>query len=377
MLTFFERQAVLRGDYEASSLRSIAQERSVPDFGFNPFHRQGLLYKPFLDHETPHSVRWPGGKLFAVCLTHDVDRVTEADCFQALRHIRTVLRSRPSLGGAELAFQIGLAARRFLLATWRAGRVDPLWCYERWLEAEDRVGARSTFFFFPDNVSLAHFSDLSYSFEDDIGFRGQKMTVAEFMRTLAKEGWEVGLHGSWHAASSLPELKAQKTRVEKVIGQSVTSVRQHWLHYDIQTTPRVHADAGFRFDSTLGFNDNVGFRFGTSFPWPLTDRQTHAVLPVWEIPLIAQDTALLNPLKGLRLDLETAFSYIMQLTDEVMRVGGVLTLSFHPENIHPRRCPGWFELYERVLAELKARDPWFATICQVGEHCLQNAATHS
>jgi hypothetical protein len=371
-LTTFDRNAVLRGTVEAESLPPSNHGRAVPDFAFNPLYRCGLLYKPFLDYESPHKIKWPGGKAFAVCLTHDVDRVTEVSCRHAVRHVCTTLKSQPPLSRTEQVLQIALAVRRFALAVLRTGRPDALWCYERWLDAEEHVGARSTFFFFPDNASLPHFSDLSYSFDDIIRFRGQKTTVADLMRELANGGWEVGLHASWHAANNTEELKAQKLRIEQVLGQPVMSTRQHWLRYDIQRTPSTHAAARLRFDSTLGFNNNVGFRFGTCFPWTLTDLQTNLSLPVCEIPLIAQDTALLNPHKGLRLDSDTAFSYMMQLAEEVMRVGGVLTLSFHPENIHPQRCPGWFDLYVRILAELKARDPWFATIRQVGEHWLKN-----
>jgi hypothetical protein len=71
------------------------------------------------------------------------------------------------------------------------------------------------------------------------------------------------------------------------------------IHYDIRVTPAAHAAAGFKYDSTLGFNDNVGFRFGTCYPWRLYDLKREEDLPVIEIPLIVQDGAMLNPGKGL------------------------------------------------------------------------------
>ena len=76
---------------------------------------------------------------------------------------------------------------------------------------------------------------------------------------------------------------------------------QHFLHYDIRTTPAVHAEAGSKYDSTIGFNDNVGFRFGTCYPYHLYDLKAEKELPIMEISLIIQDGAMLNPVKGMRL----------------------------------------------------------------------------
>jgi len=67
------------------------------------------------------------------------------------------------------------------------------------------------------------------------------------------------------------ELKRQKRALEKALDHEVVSIRQHYLHYDIRITPAVHGEAGFKYDSTLGFNDNAGFRFGTCYPWHFYD----------------------------------------------------------------------------------------------------------
>jgi hypothetical protein len=364
MLSNLDRNAVLSGDVEAQSLPADLSHPPVPDFAFNALYRRGLLYTPVFD-DGPKP-QWPGNRPFAVCLTHDLDVVSEAGCGQAWRKARTVLAGH----APDKVLQLGLAARRFAQAATRFGRPDPLWKFEKWLEVEAAVGARSTWFVFPDNVGRRHFTDCSYSFDQRIVFRGRRTTVGEFVRTLDREGFEIGLHASWNAYDDLTELSRQKQRVEELVGHEIVSVRHHWLHYDIRKTPAVHVATKFRYDSTLGFNDNVGFRYGTCRPWRLTDLATQQPLPMLEIPLIAQESALLNPSKGLRLDVEQAFSYLMQLTDEIAAVGGVFTLSFHPDIIHPVRCRGWFDLYEQILSELKSRNPWFATIRQVGEYWL-------
>ena len=91
------------------------------------------------------------------------------------------------------------------------------------------------------------------------------------IREIDRQGWEIGLHSSWYSFDDVDELKRQKEALESALGHEVISIRQHYLHYDIRVTPVVQAAAGFKYDSTLGFNDNVGFRFGTCYPYHLYD----------------------------------------------------------------------------------------------------------
>jgi len=139
-------------------------------------------------------------------------------------------------------------------------------------------------------------------------------------------------------------------------------VRQHFLHYDIRISPRVQAEAGLKYDATLGFNDNIGFRFGTCYPFRLYDLKEEKELAIIEVPLIIQDGAMLNPQKGMRLDEDTAFQYIVQLTKAVENVGGILTLLWHPNAIIDP--PRW-NLYIRSLAHFKEMNACFCIMSEL------------
>jgi peptidoglycan/xylan/chitin deacetylase (PgdA/CDA1 family) len=169
---------------------------------------------------------------------------------------------------------------------------------------------------------------------------------------------------SWYSFDDVNELKKQKEALEKALGHEVISIRQHYLHYDIRVTPAVHAKADFKYDSTLGFNDNVGFRFGTCHPWHLYHLKAEEELSITEIPLIIHDVAMLNPDKGMRLDEDTAFQYINQITEAVEKVGGVLTLLWHPDSIIKE---DWWNLYLRTLYYLKKKDVWFGVVREIGQ----------
>jgi len=362
-------QLLLQGRYEVERLpKDFSPERIVPDFAFNVLNPLGLLYRPVVDED--YLARggakpiWPEGKPFAVCLTHDVDMVSLYSFQQTAR-----TRAECLVNGASLSKRFrgivgwGMDIAR---AITHANSSDPLHCYERWLEVEEKVGARSTFFFWPGwkAVDKHHPSDCLYDMEDRVVFDGQRCTVAEMIREIDRRGWEIGLHPSWYSFNDVDEMKRQKEALEKVLGRDVVSVRQHFLHYDIRVTPRVQAAAGLKFDATLGFNDNIGFRFGTCYPWQLYDLQAEKELSITEIPLIIQDGAMLNPAKGMRLDEDAAFQYVMQITEVVENVGGVLTLLWHPSYITNPEC---WNIYFRILECLEQKNAWFGTVRKVAE----------
>ena len=360
---------LLQGRYEAARLpKDFTPEQIVPDFAFNVLNTLGLLYRPVVDEaylaNGGSKPGWPKGKPFAVCLTHDVDFVTLYSQRQLCRAGARMLQNAKNW--KQMAKTIFFLGQECILTSLRKTTTDPLHCYERWLTVEAAVGARSTFFFWPgwSSVRKHHSSDCTYELSDRISFDRQKCTVAEMIQEIDRRGWEIGLHPSWYSFDNADEMKRQKEFLEKALGYDIVSVRQHLLHYDIRVTPRIQAEAGLRYDSTLGFNDNVGFRFGTSYPWKLYDLKAEMELPITEIPLIIQDGAMLTPEKGMRLDEDTAFQYIKQITEAVDRVGGVLTLLWHPNYIFN---PSWWHLYQRSLEYLKEKNAWFGSVRDIGK----------
>ncbi|TKR25240.1 hypothetical protein DM868_10745 [Natronomonas salsuginis] len=356
-------------------LDDIDLDSKVPDFGYSPFNRSETLYRPVLDPER-ESPTWPGDASFAVCLTHDVDTVTEHSIRQTYRRLVNTARCREQLSLDAYVQKVSESFLRLGYDTIKSLQLgsDPLHQYERWLNIESSVKGTSTFFFIADERTARHHTDTHYSFSDTVVFDQETMTVGEMIREIDDRGWEIGLHPTWPSYDDPKELERQKSRLESVLDHEVKSVRQHFLHYDIGQTPRAHADAGFQYDSTLGFNDNVGFRFGTSYPWQLYDLEAEESLPLIEIPLVIQDNALLNQSKGLRLDVETAFEYVKQIAAEVKSVGGVLTLLWHPSSISNRE---WRSLYTRVLEYLKEEGAWFGSVREIGEHWKQQSDVFS
>jgi hypothetical protein len=342
------------------------------EWRFGHAQREGNLYRPWLDEAMQAAAgggtdksRWPGGKKWALCLTHDVDVVSQRETgLSPWRAVRT------ELGGPRdwnrLATRTLRAAARTLRSPWRRGG-DPVWCFERWLETEAAHGFKSSWLFFPSRITRRHRDDCYYKFGDVLEFEGRRMTVRDLMRHLATNGYDVGLHGSCRTFDDSAMLLQQRQEIEEACGQPVVSTRQHYLRYSAAISPRVHAAAGVAVDSTQGFNFSVGFRAGTCFPYWCWDHSANRSLSVLEVPLVIMDTCLFGP-AGLEYDEAMAVAHTVEIMDRVRAAGGVLTLNWHPNNI---TIPGFFSSYCAVLAEAARRDPWCGTLRDIHAHRLE------
>ncbi len=367
---FFERynaRDLLKGHYELS-VNCAGEDRNLTqNFAENVLNQFGLLYEPILDNSEGHGQdikpTWPEDKEFGVCLTHDVDKIhpwSDRELLRAgYREARLKLsRSAPISATKSLAGH----AVGALKAT-RKGRTSPGHYFDKWLEAERSVGANSTFFFCPERPTFRHQSNTVYRYNDPVEFDGRKITVADLMQTLRDRGNEIGLHAFQGAMDDPEVLRSQRRQVASASAGPVESVRHHWLLYDISSTPKAQADAGLKYDSTLAVTGNVGFRFGTSYPWRLYDLQAEKSLDVVEIPLVIQDTALFDQ-KYMGLSGDKALEYVIRLGEHVKEVSGVLTLNWHPNTTKRGER---HDVYRRALEKLEGMGAWFGTVAEIGE----------
>jgi hypothetical protein len=342
------------------------------EWSFCRAQREGKLYRPWLDEEVQAAagkgtdiVRWPQGKKWALCLTHDVDIVSKWERgFKAWRHVRNQLAG--PLIPRKLALRTVRAVVRTLQTPLRRGN-DPVWGYERWLEAEGEWGFKSSFLFSPSTIAHRHSDDTYMRFGDRVKFDGKMTNVRGMIAGMAARGWDIGVHGSIHSAKDAAMLEQQRKEIEKAAGVPVVSTRQHTLRYHAGTTPQIHAAAGIGVDSTVGFNRLIGFRAGTSFPWWCWDHSRGCSSSVLEVPLVIMDAGLFG-IGALEYDEELAVSHSLEIMDRIQSTGGCLTLNWHPNYLND---PVLWNTYKTLLKEAARRDPWCGTLREIHAHRLE------
>jgi len=300
----------------------------------------------------------PDGFQFVACLTHDVDhpsiRQHKWDHTMFGFVYRATVGSLRKLIGGEISF-------RDFSKNWLAALKLPFvylgLAKDFWREFADRYQLleqdfRSTFFVIPykhrpgisSNGPAPSFRASEYGAQD----------IADILGKLRTNGHEVGLHGidAW-ADSSKGQEELQE--IQRLTGIAGMGVRMHWLYYD-QNTPGTLENAGALYDSTFGYNENVGYRAGTTQVYkPLQATQ------LLELPLHVMDTALFYPSR-LELSQKQASVVLEQIQNNAVRFGGVLTVNWHDRSLAPERL--WDAPYRNLLASMKNRGAWFATAGQ-------------
>jgi peptidoglycan/xylan/chitin deacetylase (PgdA/CDA1 family) len=301
----------------------------------------------------------PARYKFIACLTHDVDHAS----IRAHKFDRTIA-GFIYRAGVQSFFQFctGRKSVEDLLRNWFAaislplvqlGLLPDIWNrFENYADIEKALP--STFFVVPRAGDPGRLRDGGKAPKlRAVRYRFAKI-CGQFCRLL-HSGHEIALHGinAWLTAKDGTEERAELQKaIKEASSTAIVGVRMHWLYYD-QSSPKALDQAGFHYDSTVGYNRTIGYRSGTCQVYkPLgTER-------LKELPLHVMDTALLFP-GYMNCRPEEAKLRIRGLIANASRFGGVLTINWHDRSIAPERL--WHRLYTDILAELKDNDAWFAT----------------
>jgi hypothetical protein len=311
----------------------------------------------------------PAGHSFAVCLTHDIDfigirnhKFDHTMCGFVYRatigSLRKLIRGRISTGQLLKNWR-AVASLPFVYAGWAKDFWEP---FEWYLEVEK--GFPSTYFLIPfkrrsgENVPRlrAVLRAAAYDVTD----------LSRWSAVLLNRGCELGVHGidAWH---SVEKGRDELARINATTGETRTGIRIHWLLRDANTTS-VLEQAGYAYDSTVGYNETIGYRAGTSQVFRPLEAQT-----LLELPLHIQDGALFFP-ERLNLSEPEAEKRCQTLIGNARQFGGVLTVLWHDRSHGPERF--WGDFYVRLVQTLRSLDVWFATATEVVNWFRKRRAVH-
>lgn len=272
-----------------------------------------------------------------VALSHDVDRVRKTHQYitRSLRFLRHGQLN--SLGREVSSF---------------SKRNEVYWNFPDIMKTEDTLGVRSTFFFLLESYPFRPTHPSTWKLAlGRYDIRSDK--IINVIKELDKEGWEIGLHGSYSSYSDAALLKHEKKQLEQVVGHPVKGIRQHYLNLNSNTW-RYQEDAGFHYDSSLGFTDRIGYKSGMVAPF-----KPHNSSFI-EFPLAIMDSCFLED-----PDSDDNLKKIIDLT---IANDGVLVLNWHSNSWHPDEYTDYKEKYVGLIKLFKAQGAIFKTL---GEFCLE------
>jgi peptidoglycan/xylan/chitin deacetylase (PgdA/CDA1 family) len=306
--------------------------------------------------------RWPDGRRAAIGLSHDVDLPNRYALLQsAVRPWR--LRGGPR---TYLRRTIELTARRA-----RDRNPGDYWLFDRVMDSEAAHGFRSTFFFatVPFHARLGAPLDVAY----DAGRR----EFRSVFRSIVDAGFEIGLHASYRAHEDASRLVAERARLSALTNREIAGVRHHYWHMgrDVEATLRSHERAGFVYDTSLAFNDHLGFRRSVALPFYPFDPLLGRPLRTVQLPTFCMDGNLFY----VSSDVDAAVEAVGRMIDRIVEVGGLGVIDWHIQTSFPANDEfrAWGIAYQEILSLLAGRSDLWVTSPEAIAEWVGRATTES
>ena len=274
---------------------------------------QGLATIPVLDEYSRLVTKLleqalPEQHFSKIYLTHDVDFLT------SYRHLRGFL-------GA-----IKRGHLRDALKALHTLENDPSYTF-RWMHALDSrvTGSEEVYFIKATQGKGYDYPQYTLGGKD----------FNAFLELLREEEASIGLHSSYYATEQKTFLE-EKKRLEEFVPDEVVFHRSHYLRINSDADLIALANAGITDDFSLGWSDQIGFRFGTTRAARFINPSTLEVTNLTLHPLAIMDRTLSNK-NYMRLSEEEAYYAAQQLIDKVRQHGGELVILWHNSNFGPER----------------------------------------
>ncbi len=156
----------------------------------------------------------------------------------------------------------------------------------------------------------------------------------------------------------------EKQVIEKESGSSPAGIRMHWLYFS-EKSHEILDKTGFAYDSTIGYNETIGYRAGTAQAY-----RPPGSAALLELPLHIQDVALFSPL-FLNLTEKKALPVCRQLLETTKKHGGAVTLLWHFNTIGPKNSGEFMRRSSRhwktCMHGFQAQMRWLAGTTKGGE----------
>ncbi|MCD8480681.1 MAG: hypothetical protein LRZ88_11030 [Candidatus Cloacimonetes bacterium] len=173
------------------------------------------------------------------------------------------------------------------------------------------------------------------------------------------------MHGSPDSAFNLSVLNKELDNL-RGLGFNPTGFRTHYLHFDYQKSFSVLEAAGIKYDSTLGYWENIGFRAGISFPFYPFNIKENRPFRVLEIPLIVMDTTL-HSAKAMNLSSLSGARTLNRLIGMAATYQSHISLLWHNTTFDPVDYPGWGKLYWKTIKRALNKQAWVTSLNDIYE----------
>lgn len=269
--------------------------------------------------------------MLKVCLSHDVDRVHKS--YQVFTHAIKSLRKGNLKGFLYHVFSVFKFRKVY-------------WNFPEILDIENRYGVKSTFFFLNESYPFKPLKPSTWKLS--LGrYSINSKRVKRIISSLVKGGWEVGVHGSYASHLNPSLLRKEKEQLEEISKKPVVGIRQHYLNLNYRTWQNQY-DAGFLYDSSWGYTNEIGFKDNRVKPFTPLDNKFIV------FPLVIMDSCFMED--------SDAWEKLEELTQLCIDQNAYMVINWHSNNFNPRDFPYYSDSYQNILEFFISKGAVFFTM---------------
>ena len=267
-----------------------------------------------------------------ISLSHDCDVLYGNDFWtQAVRAFRVIEPLRrlrfPKLSNIRWIAKNAVIPRRFYFDN-VTGMID----------LERSFGFTSTFYLL--NGTAGRF-----------GARNGFKPIPELCKVIPPH-WGKGIHYNYDTFLNSDLFASQYAELQSVINTRIISGRAHYLRFDPDKSFSFLSQFGIRVDESSGFSDFIGYRNGIAGCFQVFDRSASKTIEMWEVPMTIMDATIVRQYGDDALKVYSAMMH------HLSRIGGAMTVLFHPGAFYNPEFPEMIGIYHNILMEsrrLRAR----------------------
>jgi L,D-peptidoglycan transpeptidase YkuD (ErfK/YbiS/YcfS/YnhG family) len=205
--------------------------------------------------------------------------------------------------------------------------LDENYTFDWYMDACEKAGLKVAFYFIPDNREG---TNGCYSLKDK--------KIQNLLKIINDRGHEIGVHSSYQTYINPYKMRHQKNMLEETlkllhIKQTIRGNRQHYLRYDASKTPAYLDNAEFQYDTSGGYADSPGFRYGLCYEFSMFDFLQRTKLNLKQRPLIVMESSVIDKrYMGLEYTTES-YLCMKRLKDTCKAHNGIFSLLWHNNHL--------------------------------------------
>lgn len=174
------------------------------------------------------------------------------------------------------------------------------------------------------------------------GARSGSSMIPELMGVISS-GWDVGMHYNYDTFLDAEQFSRQREELSSLLDYEPVVGRAHYLRFDSEHSLPFWASQGILVDESAGYSDRIGYRCGIGGCFQSYDSGAENTMNIWELPMNIMDDTILSQYG------DDALMIFEKLLYHLSKVGGSLSIIFHPGTFYNPEFPRMMGLYHKML----------------------------